>query len=128
MSEEIPDGKSLITLDFPQRDGKPGYTGTMFSLYLRMGGIITDPTFKEHDARLYFMTRLMISMCPGVKRRQEMTKKLKEDINEAIKGKANNEEKMKARNEVCLDALGDIFAVVDLHLGLSVESRVGFVA
>ena len=120
---------TYITLDVPLRDGKEGYTGTMFSLFLRFGGILSDPNFKDTDARVYFMTRLMMSMLPNDEGgKVEMIKKLKSDIKEQTRGLTAVDDKNRLRNEICLDAVSVIFDVTDKHIGLSRRNRLGFIA
>ena len=120
---------TVITLDVPMRDGKEGYTGTMFSLFLRFGSILADPNFKDTDGRVYFMTRLMLSMLPNDDGGKiEMIKKLKLDIKEQTKGLPAMDDRNRLRNEICLDVLSDVFDVTDRHIGLSRKNRLGFIA
>lgn len=128
MIRDAEDGTKIITLDLPQREGKEGYIGTIFSLYLRFGAILSDPGFKETDARIFYMTKFMINLIPGRKNRTKIKDMMKTDIDKAIEKLVSNDEKNKKRNEICIDYIGEIHDFVDKHLGVSEENRVGIVA
>lgn len=116
-----------ITLDVPQREGKEGYIGTIFGLYLRLGGIMSDPGFRETDIRLYYMAKLLINLIPGKKNRAEIKERMKKEIETALKDVKDNETRMRLKNEICLDYIGEVHDFMDKHLGVSAENRIGFV-
>ncbi len=115
-----------LTLDIPQREGKDGYIGTLFGLYLKFGGIISDIGFKENDVRIYYMTKFLINLIPGKRNRAEIKEKMKNEIAEAMKNCSSNDERMRIRNDICLDYIGDVHDFVDKHVGVSKENKIGF--
>ena len=118
--------EKYFTLDIPQREGRDGYIGTIFSLYLRLGGVIADSNFRDSDIRVYYMTKFLISLIPGEKNRKAIRDELKKDIDEALKGISNNDERGRKRNEVCLDYIGRVHDFMDKHVGVSTENKIGF--
>ncbi len=118
-----------ITLDVPMREGKDGYVGTLFSLFLRMGGILADAGFRETDMRVEYMTHFMISLVPGKKQRQEIREQLRKDIEAKLKEDNSGDQDAKARirNMVCLEYIGVVGDFIDKHVGISTENRLGFV-
>ena len=118
--------EKYFTLDIPQREGRDGYIGTIFSLYLRLGGVIADGNFRDSDIRVYYMTKFLISLIPGEKNRKAIRDDLKKEIDEALKSITNNDEKGRKRNEICLDYIGKVHDFMDKHVGVSTENKIGF--
>ena len=119
-------GEKYLTLDIPQREGKDGYIGTIFSLYLRMGGILAESNFKESDPRVYFFTKFMMGLIPGEKNRDAINTVMETEIEKIYKMSITDEEKSRKRNEVCIRYIGKIHDFVDKHIGVSRENRIGF--
>lgn len=121
--------EEYITLDLPQREGKEGYIGTMFTLVLKMGTILADANFKETDMRVEYMTQFMISLIPGKKARKEIREQLHNDIAERLKTdtSADQDAKARLRNMVCLEYIGIVGDFMDKHVGISKENKIGFV-
>lgn len=113
-------------LDLPQREGKDGYIGTLFGLYLKFGGIMAEPNLKETDIRIYYMTKFILNLIPGPKNRAKIKEKMRAEIEEKTKSLSSNEERLRVRNEVCLEYIGELHDFVDKHLGISSENRVGY--
>ena len=120
----------MLYLDVPQKEGKEGYVGTLFSLILRTGSILADANFKDTDMRVEYMTHFLISLIPNPQKRKEIRAALKKDIEERIKedGSGDQDTKARSRNMVCLEYIGIVGDFIDTHIGLSVENRLGFVA
>jgi hypothetical protein len=120
--------EEYLTLDLPQREGKEGYVGTMFSLFLRMGSILGDANFKETDMRIEYMVHFMISLVPGKTHRQEIREDLKRDIEKALKVETSGDTDTKARirNMICLEYIGIVGDFIDKHIGVSRENKIGF--
>jgi len=118
--------EKYFTLDIPQREGRDGYIGTIFSLYLRLGGVIADGNFRDSDIRVYYMTKFLISLIPGEKNRIAIRDAMKKEIDGALKSITNNDEKGRKRNEICLDYIGRVHDFVDKHVGVSTENKIGF--
>ena len=118
--------EKFLTLDIPQREGKEGYIGTVFSLYLRMGSILAEANFKDSDPRIYFFTKFMIGLIPGEKNRGIINNAMDKELEEIFKSNLNNEEKSRKRNEVCINYVGKIHDFIDKHIGVSRENRIGF--
>lgn len=137
MSEPIirEDGSKFYPLEIPAREGKEGYIGTIFSLFLRLGSIMGEQNFQPTDMRIEYMTQFMISLMPGKKRRVLMRQNLKELLEARLKEaqdknggeELNNEQRGRITNIVCLECLGDITDFTDLHVGVSAENRLGYV-
>lgn len=122
-----------ITLDIPQREGKEGYIGMYFSLFLRMGEIIASSNFKDTTIRIEILTRFLISLIPNESIRAETSKKLKEKIEVRIK-ESKEENKDLTEEEIgnirllaCIEVIGEVSDFIDKHIGVSRENRVGVV-
>ena len=118
--------EQIITLEVPQREGKEGYIGTFFALFLRLGTMIGDANLKDTDNRIRNMTNMMISLIPGKKRRSAIRKEMNAEIENRIKGITGNEEKARVRNDVCIEFMGNVTDFIDLHIGVDIENRIGF--
>ncbi len=137
MSEPIirEDGSKFLTLDIPSREGKEGYIGTIFSLFLRMGSIMSEPNFQPTDMRIEYMLHFMIALVPGKKNRLKMRNELNELLEIRLREarlknggeELNNEQRGRITNLVCLESLGDVTDFADKHVGVSSENKIGFV-
>jgi len=116
----------IITLEVPQREGKEGYMGTFFSLFLRLGTMIGDANLKDTDNRIRNMTNLMISLIPGKKNRTTIRKEMNQEIENRLKGINDNETRARIRNDICIEYMGNVTDFIDLHIGVDVENRIGF--
>jgi hypothetical protein len=137
MSESIlrEDGNTFYPLELPAREGKEGYVGTIFSLFLRFGAVMGEANFQSTDMRIEFMTHFMISLIPGRKNRAKVRDELKETLTQRLKEaqknnngeELNNEQKGRITNMTCLEIIGLIMDFTDLHVGVSSENRLGYV-
>ncbi len=134
MPETLEDGSKLFTLDIPQREGKEGYIGTHFSLFLRIGGVLGDAHFSATDLRIEYMTHFLISLIPGRKNRADIRDRLRKDIDKnlteekkTIGENLTNEQIGRVRNMTCIEYMGEVMDFVDKHVGVSKENKIGFV-
>ncbi len=125
MAEQTPEGK-YFTLDIPQREGKDGYIGTVFGLYLTLGGVIADSNFKDTDIRIYYMVKFLINLIPGEETRTKINNEMKNEIEVALKNITNNDERSRKRNDICYDYIGKVHDFIDKHVGVSKENKIGF--
>lgn len=134
MAEKLEDGSKLYTLDIPQREGKEGYIGMQFQLFIKVGGIMADAQFTPTDMRIEYMTHFLISMIPGKTNRRTIRDELKTEIDKRLdeeKKKLNenltNEQTGRIRNMTCLEMIGQVMDFTDKHVGVSKENKIGFV-
>lgn len=132
--EKLEDGSKLFTLDIPQREGKEGYIGTHFSLFLRIGGVLGDATFTSTDLRIEYMTHFLISLIPGKRNRANIRDSLRNDIDKNLADERKkvgenltNEQIGRVRNMTCIEYMGEVMDFVDKHVGVSKENKIGFV-
>lgn len=133
-----------FTLDIPQREGKEGYLGTFFSLYLRMASVLSEQGFSPTDGRAKYLTYLIISLIPNenkqhpkdetYKRREILRQRLKDRIKELtdeyIKYNNNtpgNTEAGQIELTACLEVIGEVSDFMDKYLGVSTRNKIGFV-
>ncbi len=128
----------LFTLDIPQREGKEGYIGTFFTLYLKLATVLQSPEFSKEPIRVYYMSKVITSMIPGEDKRLEI-KKLLKDNKEAFEKEYRTEHKYNETQPLTtmerdhilisstLDSLGVVSDFIDKHIGLSKKNKVGFI-
>ena len=126
--------EKLLTFDIPQREGKEGFIGTFFTLYLNMSSILRSPEFIKEPMRVYYLTKLIIASVPGKKNRDEIKKALNERIDSMKKQRLQKsdvplteEENNHILIDASLDVLGDVSDFIDKHVGVSRENKLGFV-
>lgn len=128
------DGSKLYTLDIPQREGKEGYIGMLFQLFIKVGGIMADAQFTATDMRIEYMVHFLISLVPGKTNRKTIRDELKTEIEKRLEDERKklnenltNEQIGRIRNMTCLEMMGYIMDFTDKHVGVSKENKIGFV-
>lgn len=133
MTEINEAGETIYRLNIPQREGKEGYVGMLFSMMLRVGGIMADHAFTNTDLRIEYMTHFLIALVPGKRNRKTIRDGLNNEIKSRLlqEGKdngseLNDEQKARIRNMVCLEYIGEVIDFTDKHVGVSSENKIGF--
>ena len=132
MSYKDASGDKVYTLDYPQLEGKAGYIGTFFTLYLRLGNMFDRPDFGKEPVKIRLFTKLIISMIPKKERRDTINKYIKERFEQLKKERTDTGIKLTDADigyiliESALDGLGDVTDYIDKHVGINVENKVGF--
>lgn len=125
----------IYSLDIPQREGKEGYVGTFFTLYLKLGTILQAPEFSKEPIRLFYMSEFIISLIPNEvsraevrtmmkTRRQELETELKKE--KGIK-ELSHQEKDHVLIQASLQTIGFVSDYIDKHIGMSDQNKIGFV-
>ena len=135
MSVKTEDGKTVYTTDLPAEEGKPGFLGVFYALYLKLGHILESPDFSREPIRIHFMTGLLISMVPDVNLRAEIRKK-KDDLHRELKAAYLKEKNLTTLNidqenyllvESSIQTIGHIQDYTDRFIGLSEKNKVSFI-
>lgn len=133
MSYRDANGEKVYTLDIPQLEGKEGYIGTFFTLYLQLGNVFKGTEFAREPVKVSLFVKLIISMIPEKERRDAINKNIKERFEQLKKEKAVNGRILNDADngylliEASLDALGDVSDYIDKHIGLNTKNKVGYV-
>lgn len=125
----------LYSLDIPQREGKEGYIGTFFTLYLKLGTVLQSPEFSKEPIRLFYMSEFIISLIPDEKARSEVRTSLKnrkkiletEFRKEAGREELTAKEKDHILIQASLQTIGDVSDYIDKHIGISDKNKIGFI-
>jgi len=133
MSYKDASGDKVYTLDIPQLEGKEGYIGTFFTLYLQLGNLFKGTDFAREPVKVSLLVRLIISMIPDKDRRDSINKTIKERFEQLKKEKAVNGRILTDGDtgylliEASLDALGNVTDYIDKHIGLNIKNKIGYV-
>lgn len=133
MSYKDASGEKVYTLDIPQLEGKEGYIGTFFTLYLQLGNVFKGTEFAREPVKVSLFVKLIISMIPEKEKRDAINKNIKERFEQLKKEKAVNGRVLNDADmgylliEASLDALGDVTDYIDKHIGLNTKNKVGYV-
>ena len=132
MATKTNTGETIYHLDTPMREGKEGFIGMLFGQFLKGATLLTSDGFSITDTRIEIYTHFLISMVPGEKKREAireaMVKEVEEKLELAKKNRASNEELGRIRLLTCIKHIGKVTDYTDLHVGVSIENRLGFVA
>ena len=125
-------------MDIPQREGKEGFIGTFFTLYLKLATVLQSPEFSKEPIRVYYMSKIITSMIPGDDARNDIKQLLKTN-KDKLEKEYRAEHKytdiqpltQAERDHILisstLDSLGTVSDFIDKHIGLSKKNKVGFV-
>lgn len=125
----------IYSLDIPQREGKEGYVGTFFTLYLKLGTILQAPEFSKEPIRLFYMSEFIISLIPDetarIKVRSSMKARRQTLEAEYKKDKGSTELSKQEKDHILIQAslqtIGDVSDYIDKHIGISDQNKIGFV-
>lgn len=124
MESQIDEAK--ISLDLPQREGKEGYIGTFFALYLKLGSLLSGGAGVGMTYHISLFVELIISTVPGNKRETIRTR-----IRERLAAEAPHRmpvaEREHKANLIYIEELSAVTDFIDEHIGLSNEHKIGIV-
>lgn len=125
----------IYSLDIPQREGKEGYVGTFFTLYLKLGTILQAPEFSKEPIRLFYMCEFIISLIPDEDARLHIRTSLK-NRKLALETEYKKDKKIEMLSSIekdhiliqaSLQTIGDVSDYIDKHIGISDKNKIGFV-
>jgi len=119
-------------LDIPSKDGKEGYVGVHFTMFLKMASILQSPEFQQNPVRVFYLATEMISLIPDVEKREKIRKQISDRRRELIEEyKRDGITIDKSVGDhllitASLETLGEITDYVDQHIGISTTNKIGW--
>lgn len=128
---------NIYTTENPMFEGKEGFIGTFFGLYLNLSRLIASPDFSNEPYRVFYECELCISAVPDKLKRERIRKDRKELIKtleiEYKEDKKIPPDTILSGNVIehlhtlaSIQALGDVTDYIDKHVGLSTKNKLGF--
>lgn len=115
-----------ITLDIPQREGKEGYIGTFFTLYLKLGTLLSGGSFNSMDYHVTLLVEMIVSTVPG-KKREAIRQRIKDRLANETSSNQSLDEKQHTTTRIYIEELAAVTDFIDEHIGLSNEHKIGIV-
>jgi hypothetical protein len=112
---------NIYQSDVGAKEGKEGFIGLLFGHLSRMSFALNNTELGSQSANIYYNSLLIINHIPDSELRRDLTKKLKERIEELKKeGKAENASITTASIEI----VGDVMDHIDEMLGIEKRSKI----
>lgn len=115
------------TTDIPQRDGKDGYVGVMFSAYLKILSILQSPDHGTQPIAIYFIVHGFISGIPDPDEYKKIIIEFetlivdlqKNRLKISAKKELTDEENRLCIIEASMKIIHKVFNYIDKHTGIS---------
>ena len=116
------------TLDIPIRQGLNGYMMMFIAFNENLNTTLASPESFVEPMRIYYMVLHMISIISDKELREKAIKEMSEEMkNRGIDNENIDESERKhIQLEVSIMSIKYITEWIDMHVGLSVENRVGY--
>lgn len=112
---------NIFQSDVGAKEGKEGYISLLFGHLSRMSFALNNSELGNQSGNIYFNSLLIINHIPDAKLRRELSKKLKERVEEL---KTEKKSESAAITTASIEIVGDVMDHIDEMLGIEKKAKI----